>query len=877
MKLTNIRLYNSGQFVYANLALDADSIQIAGRNNRGKTSLLWTLLFLFVVDRKQTTHPDYGTKESLYFYFPGETSYIVFEGFDERQGYFYLLLRRDQLSVKYHFAHKQFREEFLLKNKKILPFERVLENPACGLGPSFSTVSEVISRVVSSRKGETAFLRTKGVGPRSFSSLYKFLFLSHKNDPDLLKNGMLVSQGLQDEILDFGAAIPSSEREKWEREKREIKQMKSAREHFKILLEYRQKMLEDEADVRRVFTPFFKIDFDGSIPGFRTTLLQIEESVAAKRKEVEEIGERIAKLRSEGGEIQREIGKKQYNIDSLSGKLETARSYGEEGWLKQELLNAESERDRISVLLRDISEMPEVGVVEKRIRRLESETRNIRRRIEKEERVVASVFSDEPGKAALAHAVLSEAVLALPRKNVISPPGSFAEGAFLFNGAEISTEGLEIPRVPSREELLSELSAKEKELGRMKNTLEASRKKEALENERQEWSRNVKATEEKLKEVGSIERYEQKIAEAKREVEALERREIETERTIDTLSEMEKKAVGEIGELSKRKSEMEEFKKQIEIFYEKVKEARRRLEDETPASETLSFDTLLDRVRSAREEAGDTLSRFSLSQDRYRDQEEVIERIMEGSGFVPEEGKSFIESLEEQLYGLETREEELRSSMRSMGSLLGNRIQNFLVQMQAIETLVRKTKRILGDYRISDLQGVEISLVKRERMISTLESFDLSGEDLFIGGVETNDRDRLLFEYIKKEKKISLSDLFDIEVSRIKNGKRVKSRQSNGTERMLHVMLLLVLMREMIVHEDTIPFLIDEVMDYDAANQSEMLAFFREMNLLPISAAPHVAPSFEKVYHIATTKEGKSFLSPETATLKRNMEVSDAQ
>ncbi len=68
LKLTNIRMINSGNYSIANLKLDSNSVQIAGRNNKGKTSLLWTLLFLFVVDRKKTTHKDYGSEESLIFY-----------------------------------------------------------------------------------------------------------------------------------------------------------------------------------------------------------------------------------------------------------------------------------------------------------------------------------------------------------------------------------------------------------------------------------------------------------------------------------------------------------------------------------------------------------------------------------------------------------------------------------------------------------------------------------------------------------------------------------------------------------------------------------------------------------------------------------------
>jgi len=171
MKLTTIRMINSGNYSIANLKLDADSIQIAGRNNKGKTSLLWTLLFLFVVDRKKTTHKDYGSEESLNFYFRNpESSYIIFEGFDENQGYFYMLLKRDGKNVKYYFVKKEFKEEFLIEeNGQIKKFTKVMENPNTGLGKPLKDVSEILAKVITSRKNEVGFLRLeKDISSRRF-------------------------------------------------------------------------------------------------------------------------------------------------------------------------------------------------------------------------------------------------------------------------------------------------------------------------------------------------------------------------------------------------------------------------------------------------------------------------------------------------------------------------------------------------------------------------------------------------------------------------------------------------------------------------------------------------------------------------------------
>ena len=218
MKLTTIRMINSGNYSIANLKLDADSIQIAGRNNKGKTSLLWTLLFLFVVDRKKTTHKDYGSVESLNFYFKNsESSYIVFEGFAEEQGYFYMLLKKDGQNVKYYFVKQEFKEEFLIKeNGQVKKFTEVIGNPHTGLGKPLKDISEILAKVITSKKNEVGFLRLqKNISSKRFGDLYKHLFEIGSTSNDILKDGILVSLGLTNEKIDFAKEIGREDISMW--------------------------------------------------------------------------------------------------------------------------------------------------------------------------------------------------------------------------------------------------------------------------------------------------------------------------------------------------------------------------------------------------------------------------------------------------------------------------------------------------------------------------------------------------------------------------------------------------------------------------------------------------------------------------------------
>src|SRR6266404_7704565 len=71
-------LINSGPYIYAEVEL-AGSIQIVGRNNTGKTTLINTLQFLYIDDRRHMDFGSYTSEQTREFYFPNQYSYILFE------------------------------------------------------------------------------------------------------------------------------------------------------------------------------------------------------------------------------------------------------------------------------------------------------------------------------------------------------------------------------------------------------------------------------------------------------------------------------------------------------------------------------------------------------------------------------------------------------------------------------------------------------------------------------------------------------------------------------------------------------------------------------------------------------------------------------
>ena len=71
-------LINSGRYEYADVDL-AGALQIVGPNNTGKTTLINTLQFLYIDDRRHMDFGSYTSEQTREFYFPNQYSYMLFE------------------------------------------------------------------------------------------------------------------------------------------------------------------------------------------------------------------------------------------------------------------------------------------------------------------------------------------------------------------------------------------------------------------------------------------------------------------------------------------------------------------------------------------------------------------------------------------------------------------------------------------------------------------------------------------------------------------------------------------------------------------------------------------------------------------------------
>src|SRR6478735_9066366 len=121
--LTKITVLNSHGYARAQIKIDdCESMQLVGPNNIGKSTLIYTLNFLFIIDGQKMTFSGQrkGDKDTIHHYFPNHNqSYIVFEVF--KKSYYSIIVKRDADSnLEYYRFDSEYKEEFFIDEDKKL-------------------------------------------------------------------------------------------------------------------------------------------------------------------------------------------------------------------------------------------------------------------------------------------------------------------------------------------------------------------------------------------------------------------------------------------------------------------------------------------------------------------------------------------------------------------------------------------------------------------------------------------------------------------------------------------------------------------------------------------------------------------------------------
>lgn len=215
--LNRIVIINSQLYSKANILIsDATGIQLAAESNVGKSSLINTLNFLYIIDKgKMRFEGDKTLKESIPHYFKNiNQSYILFEIF--KNSYWCLLVRANANNdIEYYKIDHEYRDEFFFREEdgkqSIINFQDVQSNFLTN-DINFSEIqSENLYDLVysESKKSKAVVWVTDNVKRRgrslnnSFTRIYHYLLKSSDIRNETFKESLLIADNKQDKLEVF--------------------------------------------------------------------------------------------------------------------------------------------------------------------------------------------------------------------------------------------------------------------------------------------------------------------------------------------------------------------------------------------------------------------------------------------------------------------------------------------------------------------------------------------------------------------------------------------------------------------------------------------------------------------------------------------------
>jgi len=320
--LKRIAILNSTVYGKAEITLDdCSSLQLVGSNNVGKSTLIYALNFLFIIDGNKMTFSGNrkGDKETISHYFPSvDTSYIIFEILKQRR-YCILVKRNSEHELEYFKIDSGYREDLFFRQvdgkQTLLRFEQVKENITVeGINWShFKNKTEVFNAVYQRGKRNDAVVwlednvKSDGLS-NNFSKIYRYLINSKLITNKTLKDALIIADNREGDGLNF------SQKSKQEifsllKQNAEIKAIQGIKNDFEIFRESVRKY-KSLSDVVSEYIYAFN-------HAYSSTLIELEILSFQKAKELTSTSIKLhEELNPRAEELNRQIGGKKVLIET---------------------------------------------------------------------------------------------------------------------------------------------------------------------------------------------------------------------------------------------------------------------------------------------------------------------------------------------------------------------------------------------------------------------------------------------------------------------------------------------------------------------------------------------------------------------------------
>lgn len=217
-----------------------------------------------------------------------------------------------------------------------------------------------------------------------------------------------------------------------------------------------------------------------------------------------------------------------------------------------------------------------------------------------------------------------------------------------------------------------------------------------------------------------------------------------------------------------------------------------------------------------------------------------------------------IDRLEDELSALEARQKAVQELWTSLVDGMRSAFKSLVEAVDEVKREVSRLTTALGRRQVSNLEHVELALVKQHDLIRRLEAvIDVEETPLFAGAGGRTRAAREVQTWLESRPRIELAELFDLRFrivdvrGQTKTFDSLSQIESQGTSTTIKVLVHLELLRTMLSDESvSVPFFLDEVATLDPSNLSALVEHATSMGFVPIIASPEARDSVDTLYFL---------------------------
>lgn len=856
--LTSLTIINSKVYGKAEIRFnDCDSLQLVGPNNIGKSTLIYALNFLFIIDGQKMTFSGNrrGDKETIHHYFPNPNqSYIVFEVF--KKAYYCILLKRDgEGNLEYYKYQSDYKENhYVDAEKRLMKFDEVQANLASeGITlEAFKDKREVFNFVYQRGRRNNGVVwlddnvKSDGLS-NNFSKIYRYLIntklITNKN----LKEALIIADNRENESLNFSQ---KNKKDIYDLRKinNEIRNLKSVKNEFDDFREVVSQYISKTKIISQLYAAFTQ-NYEHTLPSLQAQLVDKTQTRAKINTEIhEDLNPKKSDLDRKIGGKDAEIQNEAIKVNEKEIELKTINSFEPENMLNESLANYDKKRKEIESRLTmiDIQKLNSKQI-EYRVMNLKNQVNSFENQIKNYSDLLINKISGNKENRKLLNAILSEQVKALPGEQVIKAIHKISDSLKIFDGEIDISKNIVQKDFESIEEITEKLNQTKTELKSQEQLLDTVKDIEKSQSELQTILSEIDTIKVKLQKIKSKPALVKAIEKMKAVITSLntEKEQFETDqKAISKKIAQKSNELNDINdEIKKREdriSQLQDFKRDLETYG--------IAPDEFESNEDL--DLMYNKIKLNQSDK----NTLKINKDN------LFEKLREKLQSTFADEQDFIKYVEEEIALIDDKERSIQSLLESISTQFANPAYTLLKRYDEFKEFVNnKFNHKLSQSRISDIESLTIELVDNKKLVEEVKKISqiqqVKGQLMF--EFDHSENLKVLDAYLDSGKAIEFENLFDITLHLTRKGttKPVdlnEQIESDGTDKMIRLMIVMNIINRLAIADDEnrIVLFIDEVATIDKQNRPELVRFCREHYFIPIFAAPDAVAGFGKYYFI---------------------------